>query len=91
VIAGLGMIICFLSLFLFVRSRRLKLLSPAGFIIFTILFSLHFMYWGAVFFVRGLYVPLILLFLSIIGFFFVEKMTKINTEKKKPKNEEIRS
>ena len=91
IISFLGAAIGISALFLLNRSRHLKLLSSVGFIIFIILFSLHFLYWGAVLFVRNLPLPLVLLLASILGFFFVQKMTKINKEKKKPKNEEIQS
>lgn len=73
-------VFCFLFLHKLLRAQILRF---PGFILFSSLFSLNALYWGAVFFLGNLYLFAILQFSALLGFFFSRKITKIISEKKK--------
>jgi hypothetical protein len=60
------------------------------FIVSIVLFSLQGAYWTAVFIAQGSYLFIGLVYLSILGFFFFKKLTKIVREKRSPRHETSR-
>jgi hypothetical protein len=76
---GAGFIPCLISLL-----SRTKLASRPLSVLYTVLFSLQAVYWVAVFVYHGFWLHTAGIVVGILGFFFLNKITKIRREKKSP-------
>ncbi|MBN2352586.1 MAG: hypothetical protein JXD23_08465 [Spirochaetales bacterium] len=82
----IGCLTALVSLALPDGARRHGLLGPARFVVATVLFAAQGAYWAGVFVVQQAFPYVGLVILTILGFFFFKKVTKIKRERKSPRD-----
>ncbi|HEQ71874.1 MAG TPA: hypothetical protein ENN69_05240 [Spirochaetia bacterium] len=78
-----GALLFVLSLLMLLRARRRALFGSFLFSFCSVLLTIHYLYWSAVFVFRGLWLPLAVFWVAISAFFFSQKMATIKKEPRK--------